>query len=372
MASYSFIDRQDQLDKAVTLLQEKGVMAIDTESSGYFTYFQDLCLIQISSGDFHCLVDPLSDIDLSRLLELFANPGIIKIFHGAASDIQLIRSTYSCSFKNVFDTLFASQMVGHESCSLQSLVKFYYGKEIDKDEQKSDWRRRPLSSAQLDYAHADTIYLEGLMKQLLDEIESKNMREEVFAEFEDIANTPPQKRRNIDMNGWMRIPGSQKLAPQKIDQIIHLYIIREKLAREENIAPFRLLNNAGMMKLIQKKPKTIEEILGCVRIHPKMIKSDGENILNVLSGKSERIELPETEAVFPDGAAQALFKDLKHWRSLISDKRGISVSLILSNKILQKLSEERPGTFEELSNLKLMNPWKLEKYGKSILEIIRR
>jgi len=82
--SFIFIDRQHQLDLAVSELQKQTVVAIYTESSSFYTYDSELCLIQISSNGHHYLLDALAKLNLSGLGDVFADAATVKVMHTAA------------------------------------------------------------------------------------------------------------------------------------------------------------------------------------------------------------------------------------------------------------------------------------------------
>lgn len=371
MPSYTYIQKQQQLDLALVQLKSAPTLAVDTESSGYYTYFSELCLIQLSAGESHYIVDVLGNINLDGLGALFADEGIQKIFHGAASDVGELKNAYGWEVKNVFDTLFACRMLAHKSCSLASLVKEYRGVELKKKEQKSNWKKRPLTRSQLDYANLDTVYLEDLRDKMIAEIEDEDLLEELRLECEDVLGRLKVQDRIYDENSWTRINGALFLSPRERGRLKALHAVREERARKDNIAPFRIISNDGLLRMASSEPRSIEDLKGLRAANPLFIKKDGKRILTTLA-QAEPIadaELPVREEVNEE--ARALLKELKKWRHDVAEYRGLDESLILNNRVLQAVAENRPKNREALEKLELISPWKLNAYGDRILQVVK-
>ncbi|MEQ9365751.1 MAG: HRDC domain-containing protein [Leptospirales bacterium] len=376
MSDYLFIDRQHQLDLALTSLASVDCMGIDTESSGYYTYFSELCLIQISAGDQHYIIDTLAGLNLDGLGPLFADPGITKIFHAAASDIAELKRDLKFDFVNVFDTMIACRMLGHDSCSLLSLVKHYKGIDLEKKEQKSNWKKRPLTRSQLDYANLDTVFLEELMRTMSAELAELNLSEEIQEEFEWIASHTGQSgddagERDFDPNGWLRIRGAVDLPPKQRAVVKALYEIRDQRARKENLAAFRLVTNDGLLRILRKKPKSVRDLEQLRAINPVMLRKDGERLLEALQTTAEITDdhLPKP-AVEDNPELRALVRRLKRWRSRVAEYRGMDPSMIVTNKALFKLADVKPRDLSELEGLQLLTDWKARNYGEHLLGIV--
>lgn len=372
MADYQYIDRQHQLDLAVTHLADSPVIGVDTESSGYYTYFSELCLIQISAGDQHYIVDPLAQLNLGGLGEVFANRNSVKIFHSAASDIGELHRDLGFTFANVFDTMIACRMLGHESCSLQSLVKRYMNIELEKKEQKSNWKRRPLSRSQLDYAHLDTLYLAELRERLIAELEESGLMDEAREEIDWIAE---RSHRSTDDQGpaedaWTRVRGALELSPEDRGILKELYAVRDQRARKENLAAFRLLTNDGLMQLLRARPRSLDDLGRLRALNPRMLKKDGPRILAAFQNP-ERIvdeDLPQPPELQPH--IRQVLRRLKRWRSRIAEHRGFDTGMIISNRALLEIAERKPENLEALAELELMTGWKLKNYGVHILKVV--
>jgi ribonuclease D len=132
-------------------------IAIDTEADSLHCYFEKVCLIQISGGSEHVLVDPLAEIDLQPLTDTLCSRRLVS--HGADYDLRLLRRTGRFGPADLFDTMIASRLVGKTAFGLAALVKEYFGIELSKASQKANWAIRPLPPEMLEYAINDTRYL---------------------------------------------------------------------------------------------------------------------------------------------------------------------------------------------------------------------
>jgi ribonuclease D len=138
---------------------------VDTEADSLHHYREKVCLIQISMEDDHYILDPLAVRDLAPLLDVLAHRSLI--FHGGDYDLRMLFLGYGFRAQEpVFDTMLAAQILGHEKLGLAALVQEFFGVELPKYGQKSDWSQRPLSQDLLDYAINDTRYLETLQDRL--------------------------------------------------------------------------------------------------------------------------------------------------------------------------------------------------------------
>ena len=148
-------DWQDCLQK----LQSESQLAIDLEANSMYAYRERVCLIQVSTTTQDYLIDPLTDLDLSGLGELIADPSVEKIFHAAEYDLILLKREYDWELNSLFDTMWAARILGYPRYGLANLLGDLFQVKLNKRYQKSNWCRRPLSRAQRTYAQLDTHFL---------------------------------------------------------------------------------------------------------------------------------------------------------------------------------------------------------------------
>ncbi len=167
------VTKQNQLEEICDLIKAKKIAAIDTEFIREKTYLPILCLIQINVDKKCYLIDTLSGLDLLPFFQILNDPKIIKIFHSARQDIEILllscpkKITTKFSPQSIFDTQIMAALCGlGYTISYSNLAKNLLGKDVAKDWQRSDWQKRPLHKEQIEYAKIDVLYLPAIYKLL--------------------------------------------------------------------------------------------------------------------------------------------------------------------------------------------------------------
>jgi ribonuclease D len=158
VADYELIETRADLDALAHDLMSEKVIAVDTEADSFYHYFDKTCLVQIGTRKQIYLIDPLAlggPAELSPLAPVFASPEIRKIFHAAEYDIFVLKRDCSFEFANLFDTMISAQLLGYPSVGLSRIAARHFDVNLPKDEQRSDWSRRPLTQQQMSYAASD-------------------------------------------------------------------------------------------------------------------------------------------------------------------------------------------------------------------------
>ncbi|HEU4521092.1 MAG TPA: ribonuclease D, partial [Thermoanaerobaculia bacterium] len=179
----NWIDRQEPLDQALTLVGAEPVVAIDTEADSLHSYFDKVCLIQISTSEDDYVVDPLAKVRLDRFGAILADPSIIKILHGADYDLRILNRDFGFTTTNLIDTMVSAQLLGYEAFGLAALLERHFGVKLNKAHQRADWAMRPLPPDMLEYAAMDTRFLVPLADKLRSELEALGRWEWAVEEF---------------------------------------------------------------------------------------------------------------------------------------------------------------------------------------------
>ncbi|EMF92536.1 3'-5' exonuclease [Leptospira santarosai str. ST188] len=337
-------------------------LSVDTESSGYYTYFSKVCLIQISAKGKNYILDPLKLRNLDGLGTLFENKKILKIFHSAIDDIKALKKDFGFQFQNIADTGFSSRLLDHEQYSLTYLVDYYHKIKLSKKEQKSNWEKRPLEKSQLQYAALDTVYLETIWEKMKDELIKRNLYEEALSEFEKIASEEPGGEGNsISMD---KFPEILEYSADERRFIYDTLVFRDDKSRKLNKAPFRVFNNEKVILLVKSRRDMtkLTEIVG---------KKDAETLFQIYANpsgppiqKSELFKKPGENLTNEEGER---FKRLRIWRETIMSIRRMSHQMMPSNKMIAELAQKNPKTLDELREMELFSEWKVVHYGPSIL-----
>lgn len=199
------IETTAALAEACTELAKSEFITIDTEFLRETTFWPELCLVQMASPTLEVLVDPLAKgLDLTPLFELMANPDVVKVFHAARQDIEIIYHLGGLIPHPIFDTQVAAMVCGFgDSISYDQLVQRIKNVQIDKSSRFTDWSRRPLTEKQLDYALADVTHLRDVYLALKAQLEREG-RSLWLTEEMDIL----ESRETYDMHpddAWLRL-----------------------------------------------------------------------------------------------------------------------------------------------------------------------
>ncbi len=199
------ITTTSELAAACERMTKHPFVTVDTEFLRESTYYPQLCVAQLASADEAVVVDALADgIDLKPFFDLMANESVVKVFHAARQDIEIVWHRANLIPHPVFDTQIAAMVLGYgDLVSYDQLVQRITGDTLDKSSRFTDWTRRPLSKAQIEYAISDVTHLRDVYRKLNADLEKRG-RTEWLSEEMDILTSPETYRMDPD-NAWQRL-----------------------------------------------------------------------------------------------------------------------------------------------------------------------
>ena len=250
------------------LLKKNEVLFVDTEFLRNNTYWPKLCLIQIKAKKKIYLIDPLAkDIDLEIIKEIFLDPSILKVFHSARQDIEVLMNVFNIIPWPIYDTQIAANFIFTETdIGYSNLVEKFCEIKLSKKYQVSDWSRRPLKDKQIEYAGLDVEYLPLLYKKLDTKIRVKRKVKKYKAEIEKLKDiveiyNPKNsykkiniRKKNIIKSRLRILSEWRELSAQKLN-IPRNWIISDKtilLASKKNFKIEKLLKNKKNKNFDQK------------------------------------------------------------------------------------------------------------------------
>ena len=365
-----WVNRPADLEQLVDTLQAQPVIAVDTESNSLFAYQEQVCLIQFSTETEDYLVDPLAIADLAPLGRVFANPAVEKVFHAAEYDLICLKRDYGFEFTHLFDTMLASRILGRPALGLGTILNEEFGVQVDKRFQRANWARRPISPVMMQYARMDThflIPLRDLLKPLLIESGRMGLAEE---DFRRMTRVPAGSHEN-GVNCW-RISGSQDLTPRQAAVLMELCAFREERARANNQPPFRVLPNQTLIELAHLMPRKRSELSQVFGLSPRLIDRFGNGLLAAV----ERgiIGPPAYRPVNERPSELVLWRleTLRNWRKMTAREMGVESDVVLPRDTLEIIAERGPRNMDELAVIMSELPWRLEHFGRMILEALRQ
>lgn len=244
-------------------LSDSDHVTVDTEFLREQTFWPQLCLIQLAGPNAEAVVDPLHPgIDLAPFYKLMADQRIVKVFHAARQDIEIVYTQAKLVPAPVFDTQVAAMVCGFgESISYVNLVKRISGVEIDKSSRFTDWSRRPLSEKQLVYALGDVTHLRDVYQALKSDLETSGRTEWLSEEMATLTN--PETYDTDPEKAWQRLKLRVK-NKKALAVLVELAKWRERLAQDQNVPRGRIIRDEALYDIANQQPQT-PETLGQLR-----------------------------------------------------------------------------------------------------------
>ncbi len=353
------------------------VIAVDTESDSLFSYFEKVCLLQISTREKDYIVDPLALRDTNGIASLgtvFADERIEKIFHAVQYDILCLKRDYKLEFKNVFDTMVAARILGWKNVGLGNILQERFGILLDKKMQRTNWGHRPLTDKQIDYAAKDTHHLIALRELQINELEKLGRLEEAYEEFDRLMRVQ-FVARSFNTDAYWNIRGAKDMDQTELGILRELFRFRDKQARKENKPVFKVIPNHTLVSIATTHPRNMQDLLLIHGISHHTMKCYGHAILDAIDRGQAMPQttepcLPSSGQLPLDINARIRFAKLKDWRKQRAITRGVETDVIVSNDVLFAAARENPQTIDSLAAAGSLGKWKLKEYGEEILEVL--
>lgn len=361
------ITKQDDLDRACKALAQSPFITVDTEFLRERTYFPVLCLIQLAAPDVAPVaVDPLEDkLDLTPLFDLLFNERIVKVFHAARQDLEIIYNLTEAIPAPLFDTQIAAMVCGHgEQIGYGALVSAVCKKTVDKGSQFTDWSRRPLSDRQLTYALEDVSHLRDIYMHLSQELTQKNRIDWVAAEMAVLNN--PATYANDPDTAWQRIKiRSDK--PKVLAALRELAAWREEEAQRRDVPRGRILKDESLAEIAVHMPRTIEDLalirgLSADMARGKMGKSILDAIEFAVKMPPEKCPTVERGTRFPSDLTPVL-EMLKMLLRIQAAQHDVAAKIIASSDDLEAIA------MDDAADVPALQGWRLEVFGRDALAL---
>lgn len=370
-----FIARPAALQRLAEELCREAIIAVDTESNSLYAYYEQVCLIQFSTPRHDYLVDPLALDDLSPLKPIFASPDIEKVFHAAEYDVICLKRDFQFSFENLFDTMIAARILGHDQLGLGSILKAEFGVQADKRHQRANWGQRPLPPQLLAYAQLDTHYLIRIRQRLQAELLEKSLwplASEDFKRLQEV-NGGGAERANGEKNDeiW-RINGSHDLDPSEAAVLHELRLYREQVAQAINLPLFKVIGDKTLLAIAAQCPRNADELGRIPGMSALQVKRHGKAVLAAIQRGLKSPPLYPPKYRRPDESYLARLEALKEWRKRTARRMGVNSDVVLPRDLLYEIAEQNPRHLLHLGEILAQVPWRLENFGEEILYLLHK
>jgi ribonuclease D len=230
-----YIDTSAALTVVCAQLRGNPWLILDTEFLREKTYYPKLCLLQVATPDLIACIDPLALEDLTPLLDVIYDEGIMKVLHAARQDMEIFFHLRNALPAPVFDTQIAALLLGYpDQIGYGNLVKETLGIELDKLHSRTDWSRRPLSDEQIRYAAEDVFYLAQVYRHLVEKLTGLGRLDWLSEDFARL--TQVELYSNDPEQAWLKVRGSNRLRGPSLAVLQALAQWRETVARDRTRA----------------------------------------------------------------------------------------------------------------------------------------
>ena len=340
-------------------------VTVDTEFLRETTYYPLLCVAQMASADEAVVIDALAaEIDLAPFFELMADEKVMKVFHAARQDIEIVWHRAKLIPQPIFDTQVAAMVLGYgDSISYDQLVQRITGDVLDKSYRFTDWTRRPLSEAQLSYAVSDVTHLRQVYTALVDDLGRRGRVDWVLEEIQVL--TSADTYRMDPENAWRRLK-TRVRKPKELGVLIEVAAWREREAQARDVPRSRVLKDEVVGDIAVQAPNTLEK-LKHLRSLPKGFERSrtAEGIVAAVMRGLERDAktLPQLARLPPPVNGTAVVELLKVLLRMISERHHVAAKVIATVDDLERIAADDDAAVPALTG------WRRELFGERALAL---
>ncbi|XBW34721.1 hypothetical protein QEN19_000288 [Hanseniaspora menglaensis] len=270
-----YVEEKTTLLEMLNDLKKQNEIAVDLEHHDLRTYYGLTCLMQISTREADYIIDTLAlREELSVLNEVFCDPSVTKVFHGAFMDIIWLQRDLGIYVVSLFDTYHASRALGFAKHSLAFLLENFAKFKTSKQYQLADWRQRPLTSPLLSYARSDTHFLLNIFDKLRNMLIDSKKIDNVLSEsrnvavrrFENNKFRPTRLTSEVysvqeKSDPWVSLARNYNI-PLYLEPLMKaLFFWRDGIAREEDESPRYIMSNQFLANLVIARPVDATSVL---------------------------------------------------------------------------------------------------------------
>jgi ribonuclease D len=359
------ITKTKELADICARLAEHPFVTVDTEFLRETTYYPKLCVAQMASTEEAFVIDALAEgLDLAPFYELMGNEKVVKVFHAARQDIEIVWHEAGILPHPIVDTQVAAMVLGYgDSISYDQLVQRITGDTLDKSHRFTDWTRRPLSEAQLTYAVSDVTHLRDVYLKLSADLEQRGRTEWVQEEMKIL--TSPDTYRMEPERAWERMK-TRVRKPKELAVLMEVAAWREREAQTRDVPRGRVLKDDVLGDIAVQAPTTVER-LGGLRSLPKGFERSkwGEAIVQAVQQGLARDPktLPRLERHRQIGNGQATVELLKVLLRMTSETHGVAAKVIATVDDLDRIAGD------DEADVPAMHGWRRDLFGEKALAL---
>jgi ribonuclease D len=340
-------------------------VTVDTEFHRETTFWPILCLVQLATEEEAVAVDALSPgLDLAPMLALMANRDVLKVFHAARQDVEIFWKLAGIVPAPMFDTQVAAMVCGFgEQVAYSELVRALTRRNVDKSSRFTDWQRRPLAQAQIDYAIGDVTHLRDVYKTLDAKLVATDRRD--WLEDEMKVLTSAETYEQHPERAWERFQNRAR-KPRDLAVLMELCAWREAEAQSRDVPRARVLKDDALVEIALAAPRTVAELVA-LRASPRGLERSrsGEEVLAAVARGLERDPktLPKLERDRRGGGGAATVELLKVLLRQASEESGVAARMIATTDDLEAIARSDRASVPALMG------WRRKLFGARALEL---
>jgi ribonuclease D len=361
----NLITTTSELAAACSRLARHPVITVDTEFLRETTYYPLLCVVQMASPEEAVVVDALADgIDLKPFFALMAEEKVLKVFHAARQDIEIVWHQAGIVPHPIFDTQVAAMVLGYgDSIAYDQLVERIAGHRPDKTHRFTDWSRRPLSAEQIHYAVSDVTHLRDVFAALDADLKKRTRSDWVSEEMEVL--TSPKTYDFHPERAWERLK-TRVRKPKELAVLMEVAAWREKEAQSRDVPRSRVLKDDAVGDIATHAPTTLER-LASLRSLPKGFdrsKWGADIVAAVQRGLARDVStLPKIEKPRNNANGGAIVELLKVLLRMTSERHAVASKVIATVDDLEQIAAD------DHADVAALRGWRREMFGEAALAL---
>jgi ribonuclease D len=354
-----------ELRAACDRLAAYPVITVDTEFLRESTYYPLLCVVQMASPDEAVVIDALApDIDLKPFFELMNNERVLKVFHAARQDIEIVWHLANTIPHPIFDTQVAAMVLGYgDSIAYDQLVQRITGHRPDKTHRFTDWSRRPLTTDQMHYAVSDVTHLRDVFTALDADLKNRGRSDWVSEEMEVL--TSPRTYDFHPERAWERLK-TRVRKPKELAVLIEVAAWREQEAQSRDVPRSRVLKDDAVGDIAIHAPTTLEK-LASLRSLPRGFdrsKWGNDIIAAVQRGLARDLStLPKIEKPRNNSNGAAIVELLKVLLRMTSERHAVATKVIATVDDLEQIAAD------DHADIPALHGWRRELFGEAAVAL---
>jgi len=359
------ITTTSELAAVCSRLARHPVITVDTEFLRETTYYPLLCVVQMASPEEAVVVDTLAEgIDLKPFFELMVDEAVLKVFHAARQDIEIVWHRTGIVPHPIFDTQVAAMVLGYgDSIAYDQLVERITGHRPDKTHRFTDWSRRPLSKEQVHYAVSDVTHLRDVFAALDADLKKRGRSDWVSEEMEVL--TSPKTYDFHPERAWERLK-TRVRKPKELAVLMEVAAWREQEAQGRDVPRGRVLKDDAVGDIATHAPTSLERLAN-LRSLPKGFDRSkwGADIIAAVQRGLARdpATLPKIEKQRNSSNGAATVELLKVLLRMTSERHAVASKVIATVDDLEQIAAD------DDADVAALRGWRRELFGEAALSL---